>query len=214
MWSYFFLASSLTEIRFKCYCEFTVKCFDFLQLKVKFDTVWLTGLLGRIFDKQRGDILVHSHLILGDAGIGSGVLVPDAANKELTTICYKKRGNKRKRNKCYWNCLLLLFEIFLKCITYTFETVNLQSYKAKQPCLTWFLPDCWFLQCSRVRLIINLRCTPNIWTRLTEKDTAVFHKKYSKSSCSCLNWTLLMLSYPLLSLKNVASSKDGGIDVL
>ncbi len=139
-------------------------------------TLSLTCLLSRIFDKQRGDILVHSHLVLGDAGIGSGVLIPDAANKELTTICYKKRRNKRKRNMLLEQFVVsTLFEIFIQCITYIFEMVNLQSYGMKKKCINkrrqnnhvWrgFFQtlDCWFLQCSWVRLIISLRCMPNIF---------------------------------------------------
>lgn len=50
------------------------------QTQIKCDTVWLTGLLGWVFDKERGNILIHSHLVFGNAGISSGVLVTDTAN--------------------------------------------------------------------------------------------------------------------------------------
>lgn len=50
----------------------------------------LTGLLGGVFNEQRGDVLVHSHVVLGDARVGAGVLVADAADKELAAVCYEK----------------------------------------------------------------------------------------------------------------------------
>lgn len=50
----------------------------------------LTGLLGRVLHEERGDVFVHPHLVLGDAGVGSGVLVPDTADQQLSAIRYKE----------------------------------------------------------------------------------------------------------------------------
>lgn len=52
----------------------------------------LTGLLGRVFHEERGDVFIHPHLVFGDAGVGSSVLVPDAADQQLRAVCYKVMG--------------------------------------------------------------------------------------------------------------------------
>ena len=46
----------------------------------------LTGLPGRVFHEQGGDVLVHPHLVLGDAGVGASVFVAHAADVQLTAI--------------------------------------------------------------------------------------------------------------------------------
>lgn len=57
----------------------------------------LTRLLGRVFDEQRGDVLVHARLVLGDAGVGAGVLVAHAADQQLAAVrCGRTKGRTRR----------------------------------------------------------------------------------------------------------------------
>lgn len=48
--------------------------------------VRLTGLFGGVFHEQRRYVLVHAHLVLGDARVGAGVFIPHTADIELTAI--------------------------------------------------------------------------------------------------------------------------------
>lgn len=79
------------------------------------DILGLTSLLGRVLHKERGDVFVHTHFVFGDAGVGSGVLVADAADEELAPVCCKRRSNKggegegRKKNNRF---IAELFKIF------------------------------------------------------------------------------------------------------
>lgn len=77
------------------------------------DILELTSLLGRVLHKERGDVFVHAHFIFGDAGVGSGVLVADAADEELTPVCFKRRSNKCGEGEGKKNRFIAeLFKIF------------------------------------------------------------------------------------------------------
>ena len=59
----------------------------------------LTCLPGGVLHEQRGDVLVHAHLVLGDARVGARILVPHTANMDLTAIGYGGREGEIARGR-------------------------------------------------------------------------------------------------------------------
>lgn len=55
----------------------------------------LTGLSCRIFYEKWRYVLVHSHFIFSNAGVGTSVFIPNTADVELTPICCKRETHEQ-----------------------------------------------------------------------------------------------------------------------
>lgn len=55
----------------------------------------LTGLSCRIFYEKWRYVLVHSHFIFSNAGVGTSVFIPNTADVELTPVCCKRETHEQ-----------------------------------------------------------------------------------------------------------------------
>lgn len=55
----------------------------------------LTGLSRRVFDEKGRYVLVHSHLIFSNAGVGTSVFIPNTTDMKFTSICCKRHTHKQ-----------------------------------------------------------------------------------------------------------------------